>query len=421
MNAHAAVMRYARAPLALRPPYLPSAPSTQQRTLAVRANHYLGYLRVFVPSATWDASCGALLGALRASTASFTPVLRVASKAWSASKELMQCVPIEPRFAGRLVAAAATGAIAALAIINNERNEPRVIAMVSGMVSGNETVVYRHVPVQVIPAEDEGEPAAGESEDGGAPTYPRMVQTIKFVASSTSAALKSAEAVATKVGAFVAFSGRTASQTVADAGDWPAVRRRQGAPNMEEVDKYLWEVYQRQPMKRDHSGDFTWKDPAAAKRVGLSVPEYAISGMDPDFREQLYHAGHAMDAAGLQWSILSGFRDDYRQSLASGFKARVGNSLHGGSRATGGWGHGRAVDLTSAEGDASAVWHWIDAHGAKYGLYRPIPGPDPAHTQSRGDWHKLAVALRETRVRMAGAAPAEAETATTKKVAKAGL
>jgi hypothetical protein len=418
MNAHAAVMRYARAPLALRSPYLPSAPSTQQRMLAVRANHYRGYWRVFVPSATCEASRGALLGALRACTASFAPALSAASKAWGASKEVMQCVPIEPRFAGRLAAAAVTGAIAALAIINNERNEPRVMGMVSGMVSGNETVVYRHVPVQVLPAEDEGEPAADDSEDGGARTYPRMVQTIKFVASSTSAALKSAEAVATKVGAFVAFSGRTASQTVADAGDWPAVRRRQGAPNMDEVDKYLWEVYQRQPIKRDHSGDFTWKDPAAAKRMGLSVPEYAISGMDPDFREQLYHAGHAMDADGLQWSILSGFRDDYRQSLASGFKARVGNSLHGGSRATGGWGHGRAVDLTSAEGDASAVWHWIDAHGAKYGLYRPIPGPDPAHTQSRGDWHKLAVALRETRVRVAGEAP---ETATTKKVAKAGL
>jgi hypothetical protein len=83
----------------------------------------------------------------------------------------------------------------------------------------------------------------------------------------------------------------------------------------------------------------------------------------------------------------------------------------------GGWGHGRAVDLTSAEGDASAVWHWIDAHGAKYGLHRPIPGRTRS-TQSRGDWHKLAVALRETRVRMAGDAP---ETATTKKVAKAGL
>ena len=271
MNAHAAVMRFARAPLALRSPYLPSAPSTQRRTLAVRANHYLGYLRVFVPSATCDASRGALLGALRASTASFAPALRVASKAWGASKELMQCVPIEPRFAGRLAAAAATGAIAALAIINNERNEPRVMAM----VSGNETVVYRHVPVQVIPAR-EGEPAADDSEDGGARSYPRTVQTIKFVASSTSAALKSAEAVATKVGAFVALSGRTSfPQTVADAGEWPAVRRRQGAPNMEEVDKYLWEVYQRQPMKRDHSGDFTGRirpRPSAWDCPCLSTP-----------------------------------------------------------------------------------------------------------------------------------------------------
>ena len=119
--------------------------------------------------------------------------------------------------------------------------------------------------------------------------------------------------------------------------------------------------------------------------------------MDPDFREQLYHAGQAMDAAVIQWSLLSAFRDDYRQSLASGFKARVGRSLHGGSRATGGYGHGRAVDVTNADGDADAVWKWLDAHGAKFGLYRPIPGPDPAHVQSRGDWHKLALALRESR------------------------
>ena len=54
--------------------------------------------------------------------------------------------------------------------------------------------------------------------------------------------------------------------------------------------------------------------------------------MDPDFREQLYHAGRAMDAAGIRWSILSAFRDDYRQSIASGFKARTGNSLHGALR-----------------------------------------------------------------------------------------
>ncbi len=417
MNAHAAVMRYARAPLALRSPYLPSAASTQRRALGLRATHYRGYLRVFVPLPNRDSSRGALRKALCICTQSFAPSLSMLSKAWSASRELIACVPVEPRIAGRLAAAGVVGAMAALAIINNERDQARWI----GVVPGNETVAYRQASAQSTAVEDEGEPAAENAEDGGSPSYPRIVQTIKFVAANPSAVLKSAEAVATKVGAFVAFSRRSASQTVGDGSDWPAGRKHPGVASMDEVDKYLWEVYQRQPIKRDHSGDFTWKDPAAAKRMGLSVPEYAISGMDPDFREELYHAGHAMDAAGIQWSILSGFRDDYRQRLASGFKARVGNSLHGGSRATGGWGHGRAVDLTSADGDASVVWHWIDAQGAKYGLYRPIPGPDPAHVQSRGDWHKVAVALRESRVRLAGSPPTAAETATAKQVAKAGL
>jgi hypothetical protein len=27
----------------------------------------------------------------------------------------------------------------------------------------------------------------------------------------------------------------------------------------DEVEQYLWEVYQREPMKKDGSGDFTWK------------------------------------------------------------------------------------------------------------------------------------------------------------------
>src|SRR5262245_19705878 len=153
---------------------------------------------------------------------------------------------------------------------------------------------------------------------------------------------------------------------------------------MEEVDNYLWEVYQRAPIKKDSTGDFTWKDPAAAKRVKLTMQAYTIGGMDPDFREQLYHAGRAMDAAGIHWSMLSAFRDDYRQGLAAGFKARPGNSLHGGSRAVGGYGHGRAIDITSADGNHSAVWHWIDGHGARYGLIRPMPGADPAHVQPRG-------------------------------------
>ena len=38
---------------------------------------------------------------------------------------------------------------------------------------------------------------------------------------------------------------------------------------MEEVDQYLWQVYLRKPVKSDSSGDFTWKDPAAAKHLGV--------------------------------------------------------------------------------------------------------------------------------------------------------
>jgi hypothetical protein len=181
----------------------------------------------------------------------------------------------------------------------------------------------------------------------------------------------------------------------------PSLVRRRDVSAMEEVDQYLWEVYLRQPVKSDSSGDFTWKDPAAAKHKGISLQSYVIGGMDADFREQLYHAGHAMDGDGIHWSMLSAFRDDYRQTLAAGFKARTGNSKHGGSRATGGYGHGQAIDLTTADGDAGAAWHWIDAHGAKYGLHRPIPGPDPAHVQPRNKWHEIAVAMRNARSRLA--------------------
>jgi hypothetical protein len=132
---------------------------------------------------------------------------------------------------------------------------------------------------------------------------------------------------------------------------------------MDEVDDYLWEVISACPSRR--MGPATHLEgPDAAKHAGLAMQDYVIGGMDPEFREQLYHAGRAMDAAGLQWSMLSAFRDDYRQGLASGFKASVGNSLHGGSRRTGGYGHGRAIDITGAEGKESEVWHWIDAHGA---------------------------------------------------------
>jgi hypothetical protein len=177
--------------------------------------------------------------------------------------------------------------------------------------------------------------------------------------------------------------------------------KRRDVGSVDPVEQYLWEVYRRKPIKSDSSGDFTWKDPAAAKKRGIPLQSYVIGGMDPDFREQLYHAGHAMDATGIHWSMLSAFRDDYRQALASGYKAHGGNSQHGGSNATGGYGHGRAIDITTADGEPAVVWHWIDAHGEKFGLRRPMHSADPAHIQPRPTFHDLAHQLREARTRLA--------------------
>ena len=257
-------------------------------------------------------------------------------------------------------------------------------------------------------------------DDDAAPSgWRRPVQTVRYVnphvptsiGTITAAARQSIRQALIKVGGFVAFAPKEDAETDSNLKVPP--RKRGNA--MDEVDAYLWEVYERMPIKKDGTGDFTWKDQAAAKRMGLSLADYVIGGMDPEFREQIYHAGKEMDAAGLQWSLLSAFRDDYRQRLASGFKASVGNSLHGGSRRTGGYGHGRAIDVAAIDGSNNEqVWRWFDAHGGKYGLNRPMPGYDPAHVQQRGDWHKIAVALRESRIR---AAAAEANS----KVAKAGL
>ena len=86
---------------------------------------------------------------------------------------------------------------------------------------------------------------------------------------------------------------------------------------------------------------------------GMLLKTYVIGGMDPDLRELLYHAGLAMDAARLHWTILSAFRDDYRQSLALGLKAHTNNSLHG------------AVDIKDADGNSDAVWHWLDKNSAQ--------------------------------------------------------
>ena len=98
------------------------------------------------------------------------------------------------------------------------------------------------------------------------------------------------------------------------------------------------------------AGDFTWKDPIAAKKAGMSLKDYVIGGMDPGFKLKLYRALRAMDDAGLMPGITSAFRDDYRQSIASGNKAASDSSYHGGSR-RGGYGRGLAADLVSVKGE----------------------------------------------------------------------
>ena len=72
-----------------------------------------------------------------------------------------------------------------------------------------------------------------------------------------------------------------------------------------------------------------------------------------------------MDDAGLAPGITSAFRDDYRQSIASGLKAASDRSYHGGSF-RGGYGHGLAADIVSVKGETRGqrwisteiLWKW---------------------------------------------------------------
>jgi hypothetical protein len=179
------------------------------------------------------------------------------------------------------------------------------------------------------------------------------------------------------------------------------------------IDQYLWPLYQRarkvdtikvveqrkasvvkkgklhtiiQKIIKLVREDFAWKDPAAAEKAGMPQMAYVIGGVDRGFKLRLYHALHAMDDAGLGPAITSAFRDDYRQSLASGLKAATDRSYHGGS-SHGGYGHGLAVDLASANGATDAerwdanekLWNWIDAHGKDFGIGRPYLDKDPPH------------------------------------------
>ena len=179
------------------------------------------------------------------------------------------------------------------------------------------------------------------------------------------------------------------------------------------IDEYLWSLYERTPKVDTNKvteqiktkvkkkgkmrtvvttitkyivGDFTWKDPIAAERAGMSIKDYVIGGMDRGFKLKLYRALRAMDDAGFMPGITSAFRDDYRQAIAAGNKAASDSSYHGGSR-RGGYGHGLAADLVSVKGEtrleryasSDELWKWIDAHEKELGIGRPYQDRDPPH------------------------------------------
>jgi hypothetical protein len=179
------------------------------------------------------------------------------------------------------------------------------------------------------------------------------------------------------------------------------------------IDRYLWSLYERTPkidaisvpeqttvmVRRKGKAsiitkaitklleeDFTWKDLHAAERTEMPLIDYVIGGMDPNFRVTLYHALRALEEIGLMPGITSAFRDDYRQSVATGQKAQNDRSYHGGSF-RGGYGHGLAADIVSVNGGTRAerlasskqLWKWIDTHEKELRIGRPYLDRDPPH------------------------------------------
>jgi hypothetical protein len=179
------------------------------------------------------------------------------------------------------------------------------------------------------------------------------------------------------------------------------------------IDRFLWVLYQRAPkldqievyegrevtvtkrgrvvtvfqrVAKPADSDFAWKDLKAATKADMPLMDYVIGGMDRSFRSKLFYMLYAAEQAGLSPGITSGFRDDFRQSIASGRKALSNMSYHGGS-VHGGYGHGLAADVISIKGkdrserlDSSRLlWSWIDQHAKQFGIGRPYLDYDPPH------------------------------------------
>ena len=214
------------------------------------------------------------------------------------------------------------------------------------------------------------------------------------------------------------------------------------------VDQYLWALYQRTPKEdtikvperrkvsvkrkgkmvtvtrtftRLVDQDFGWKDPKAAERVRMPMMDYVLGGMDRSFKLKLFHMLRAAEAAGLSPGITSAFRDDYRQSIASGLKAASNKSFHGGS-SRGGYGHGLAADIVSVQGgtrderwaSSDKLWKWVDANGKEFGIGRPYLGRDPPHV-APVDGREYAAHNRGTKQAASGLKKADMKKADMKK------
>ncbi len=201
------------------------------------------------------------------------------------------------------------------------------------------------------------------------------------------------------------------------------------------IDRFLWALYERTPkvdtikvheqrkvsVKKKGktvtvtksftklvNEDFTWKDPKAAEKAGMPMMDYVIGGMDRSFKLKLFRMLRAAEAAGLSPGITSAFRDDYRQSIASGLKAAADRSYHGGSF-RGAYGYGVAADVVSVKGATRAerwistesFWKWIDAHGKEFGIGRPYLDKDPPHLAPI-DGKEYAAHHRGTKAQQAG-------------------
>jgi hypothetical protein len=129
------------------------------------------------------------------------------------------------------------------------------------------------------------------------------------------------------------------------------------------IDEYLWSLYERTPktdtdkvtdriketvktkgkirtimktITKYVAADFTWKDPIAAQRAGMSLKDYVIGGLDRGFKVKLYRALRA---------IVSVKGENRLQRFAA----------------------------------SEELWKWVDAHEKELGIGRPYLDRDPPH------------------------------------------